>query len=507
MSDALGQARRTLGRARRKLHRLRHPEEAPALRAEKAVSRLRRDLVAQLTQLHRDVSRLDGAVATAGARLDKLDARSAAVSSGLDALARRPGPPPPPPRAPAKTLAANVLEDNVVLSGLQADGPRPRVVIVLQGFGVHMLFAGIRTALLTAVELARRLDRPLAMVVLEPLNADPDAVRTEVVQWLTDELDAADVAANLTLSAPEGIRRHGGHPDDIWMATFWTTAFQLGRLCDRGALSPDHVVYLIQDWEPGFYAWGTEHALAGSTYSLRFHLLVNSSSLADYVSERVGRPIPADQVIAPQVDEDRLRSATDEWAPRAPDSPRILFYARPSKPRNLYPLGLAALQQWALTVDPSAHPVVTLAGEDLTAPDLGPGITLEAVGKLDMDEYYALLARTDVGLALMHSPHPSHLALELPMTGIPTITNAVENHRKPWVTGLEVVEATPHALAAALTAHLERARTITTHEFVPLGATLGRPLGECLDALVTRLPAAGVPAGVHGLTSTTKSVR
>ena len=473
------QVRRTLGRVRRKLKRLR-PGSANA-RIEKAISEVRDGVSKQVDRMQTDVARM-------GTNLAAVDTRLAGLEKSLAELARRPVPP-PPPRSPPKSLGTQALEENVVLTGLTFEGQRPRVVILLQNYGTQMLFAGIRTALITAVELSRRLDRPLALVVLEPLLADVDTVRAELAEWLTDELDAGDRAASLTVSAPENIRRRDGHADDIWLATFWTTAFQLGRLCAAGTIDPKHVVYLVQDWEPSFYSWGTEHALAVSTYGLGFHLLVNSSSLADYVSERTGSAIDADQVIAPQVDETRLQQAAAAWEAGSTDEPRVLFYARPTKPRNLYTLGLAALRDWAATVPPSVHPIVTFAGEDLAAPpDLGPGVTVRAAGKVDMDEYYDLLSHTDVGIALMQSPHPSHLALEMPMAGIPTLTNAVEDHRKAWVDGLQVVDATPQAISNALYALVDSAKALREHTFVPLGDSLGKPLGTCIDALVSRLP-------------------
>nr|WP_284289052.1 hypothetical protein [Angustibacter aerolatus] len=35
-------------------------------------------------------------------------------------------------------------------------------------------------------------------------------------------------------------------------------------------MAREQVVYLVQDWEPGFMAWGTEHALARHTYRAGF---------------------------------------------------------------------------------------------------------------------------------------------------------------------------------------------------------------------------------------------
>jgi hypothetical protein len=485
-------ARRLAGRVRRKLRRVadEHRAGTPAGRVETQLTRFSATVLGRFDEQHRDIEKLGAQVAGAAARMGEIEKRSIALSNGLQDLTRRAQA--AAKAAPARPRPSPVTEENVVLTGLQVAGEHPRVVIVLHSFEVRMIFAGVRTAFVTAVELARLLHRPLALVVLEPLGADPDDVRTQLIEWLSTQLDAADVAASMTLSSHEHARRKDLHADDIWLATYWTTAFQLGRLCDDGLIDPDHVVYLVQDWEPGFFPWGTEYALASSTYARGFHLLVNSASLAAYVTERTGVPIPADQIIAPQVDEERLRAAAKAWQPGRPDKPRVLFYARPSKPRNTYVLGLAALRIWADALPPSLHPVVTFAGEELVAPDLGPRVTVRAAGNLSFDAYYDLLAHTDVGLTLMHSPHPSHLALELPMAGIPAITNALDDHRQAWLPGLDVAPATPHALAEALAARVSTVGEVTRHEFVSLGDKLGRPLDACLDALVTRLPNSSV---------------
>ncbi|MGH8963180.1 MAG: hypothetical protein ACRDWT_18650 [Jatrophihabitantaceae bacterium] len=416
-------------------------------------------------------------------RLDSLEDQATATSAGVSDLLKRPiATKPPPPR-----VLTSVTEQNAVLAGLTVGGPEPRVVLVLNGFAVDAIFAGVRTALITALELARRLDRPLAIVVLEPLGAAPDAVRAKLVDWLTDELGLEGFAERLTLSSQESPRRKDLHPGDLWLVTYWTTAVQVGLLCEDGLVDPDRVVYLVQDWEPGFYPWSTEYALAASTYERGFHLLVNSASLAGFVAEQMGTSLP-DLVFAPEVDEERLRSVARAWKPGEQGRPRVLFYARPSKPRNLYALGLAALRRWAEQLPDDVHPIVTCAGEDMAGPDLGPRVTVHNAGKLSFDDYYDLLTNTDVGLALMYSPHPSHLALELPMAGIPTVTNTVGAHRRAWVTGLQVVTPTPGAIAATLSELVIAAGDGRAHEFVGLGDSLGRPLADCVESLITRLP-------------------
>ncbi len=129
------------------------------------------------------------------------------------------------------------------------------------------------------------------------------------------------------------------------MATYWTTAWALKTLARAGRVTADRVVYLIQDFEPGFYPWGPLYAKAFSTYDAGFRPLVNSASLAKYVADV--SPTTPDVAFAPALDLGPLHAAAERWRPAPDGEVRVLFYARPGKPRNMYAAGLEALRLWA----------------------------------------------------------------------------------------------------------------------------------------------------------------
>ena len=83
----------------------------------------------------------------------------------------------------------------------------------------------------------------------------------------------------------------------------------------------------------------------------------------------------------------------------------------------------------------------------------------------------------------MLSPHPGHLALELPLAGIPTVTNDFAGYREEWVTGLSVSGTDPSSIADALARATETARGLTEH--VPHDFRLD--LGVSLEQAVIRL--------------------
>jgi hypothetical protein len=273
-----------------------------------------------------------------------------------------------------------------------------------------------------------------------------------------------------------------GHTsDDVWVATYWTTAWALKALARAGRVTPDRVVYLIQDFEPGFYPWGPLYAKAYSTYDAGFVPLVNSASLAAYVAD-VSPTTPA-VAFAPALELGPLHAAAERWRPAPSGEVRVLFYARPGKPRNMYAAGLEALRLWAERLPDGVTGVVRFAGEDIANEvDLGPRARAEMLGKLSYDGYHDLLADSDVGLALMLSPHPGHLALELPLAGIPTVTNDFAGYRAEWVTGLTVSGTDPTSIADALVRATEAARGLTRHQphdfQLDLGVTLEQAVAQ-----------------------------
>lgn len=393
--------------------------------------------------------------------------------------------PPPDPFVDVSTMAADLLAGIDVAP----DRSGSQVVLLLQTFDPRLLFAGIRTAVLTSARLAAELAVPLRVVVIDPPDASPIECGDALRDLVAAEPGVEHVAADVHLWDSEAPDRAFGR-DDVWVATYWTTAYSLRRLAHAGRIDPARVVYLVQDFEPGFYSWGALFAKALSTYDAGFRMLVNSSSLAAYVTAQTSTDVPAERVFAPALDEMALNRAAGDWRPSEDGRIRVLFYARPGKPRNMYTTGIEALRTWGRSLPPGGPgAIVHFAGEDMdTEPvDLGPAVEVVHEGKLSYDDYYRLLRQVDLGLALMLSPHPGHLALELPMAGIPTVTNAFSGYRERWVEGLVLADPEPDAVAAALAEATKVAEGLSEHVARPWSVGLGTELTEAVRALAADL--------------------
>lgn len=492
VSGQLGQSRRRLRAVLQGVERLERGQAASA-RADRSEA-LVRSVGQHQREVREQAAELSRQLAALGARVEELGAEHqdglAQVTSSVAALGSQVGQvvsttKPAPPRRP-EVQSAHVIGEEM-MQDLVLDAAAPSVVLALDSFTPGQLFAGVRTAVAVAARTARLLGRPLRLVVMRQPKVGADELLALLRDVVGPGAGSADLSGRLTISLPDSPDKRA-HRDDVWVATYWSTAHAIGLAVDEGSIRGDKVLYLVQDYEPGFFAWGVQHAMARATYDRGFTLLVNSAPLAEFLSAETGLEVPVSQVFAPQVDTQRLHAAAASWQPSGdPTRPRVFFYARPAKPRNLYALGISALEAWLGALPDGIRPQLTLAGEHLEPPDLGPGVDLDCVGMVDLDGYYDLLTRQDLALALMHSPHPSHLPLELPMAGIPTVTNTLGRHRRAWVPGLAVAEATPVALARALELGRVAAHDLHTHTPQQLPHDLGLPLESVVDAAVRGL--------------------
>jgi hypothetical protein len=107
-----------------------------------------------------------------------------------------------------------------------------------------------------------------------------------------------------------------------------------------------------------------------------------------------------------------------------------LFHARPEPhaARNLFELGILALQQaasdgvfrgWEL------RGIGSLGRAQRIQLEHGSG--LELLPRRPQADYARTLAEHDVGLALMYTPHPSLVPIEMAAAGMLTVTNTFEN--------------------------------------------------------------------------------
>ncbi len=309
------------------------------------------------------------------------------------------------------------------------DGAPERVNLLVPTIDLEHFFGGY----IAKLNLARRLaDRGLRvrLVTVDPTPPLPRSWQRQVESYsgLTGVFDQLEVSFARE-QAPLEVS-----PEDRFIATTWWTAH-----IARDAVASLHgtrFLYLIQEYEPFTFPMGAFAALAGQSYALPHYALFSTELLRGYFrahglgvfSEGVetGERASAafDNAITPV-------EAPTEAEMAAREGRRLLFYGRPEShaSRNMFELGVLALARAVFegTLGPSWE-LHGVGGVEASEPiDLGDGTMLEMLPRRSQETYAGLLRSHDVGLALMYTPHPSLVPIEMASAGMLTVTNSFEN--------------------------------------------------------------------------------
>jgi glycosyltransferase involved in cell wall biosynthesis len=277
-------------------------------------------------------------------------------------------------------------------------------------------------------------------------TAFPALADSEVTQWSNAGGNGARGAAFDHLEAC-----------DAAIATFWTSAYPLLTFNRCRAK-----FFFIQDYEPMFHPAGSASALAEITWRIGLPGIVNTPGLAD-VYRAYGNSAIA---FRPAVDLERFHPPLQRA--RGPEDPvRIVFYGRPSVPRNAFGLGVAAL---SLVKERYGDRVeIVSAGERFQEGQYGLEGKIRNVGVLpDLDAVADFYRSCDIGLVFMLTKHPSYQPIEFMASGVATVSNA--NPATTWLLKDEqnalVVEPAPSLVADAIGRLIEdealRTRLTTT---------------------------------------------
>lgn len=380
---------------------------------------------------------------------------------------------------------AQLVETSTALAGIRLDPTaRRHLDLVVGEIRADATFAGISTAIVVGRALAEELGLPLRIVMVgHTTNGNSGAAAEAYVASRFPGVNARVVTREALLDETFS-------PDDTWLATHWKTAHAVDVAVRGRRIDARRVAYLMQDYEPGFSPWSTEYAVAASTYQRGFQPIVNSSPLHAYLRDHEGLEIDAELVFAPDLDLDLLRRVAGRR--RHGDVTRVLFYGRPSKHRNLYRLGLTALKIAAARLAESGRPVEFVsAGEKHGDVDLGSGRVLSSRGTLPWDDYFDLLASTNVVLSLQYSPHPSHPPFDAAISGAYAVTNDFGSTRSRLHDRIAAVPAEPDALADAVVAAVLRDAADGPGDFLDLvPGLLGGDLRSAVVAAAARLTSA-----------------
>lgn len=266
------------------------------------------------------------------------------------------------------------------------------------------------------------------IIVGSPLPASAQTARDEI-RASFGQVDA-EVHLETTPEIPLG---------EAVIATEWRTAYWV-----RGVKRDVFKAYFVQDFEPLFFAAGTDHTLAEATYRFGFKGICAGAWLKNLLHAGFGMDCEhvdfcyEEGVDLPIEDEVLVRGLATE-------KKKVFFYARPGTPRRGFELGVLALIR-LLARRNDIVPVI--AGSALTAMDVPfPFLNMGVVPAENLSWLYK---QCDVALVLSFT-NLSLLPLDILGAGLPLVSNDGDNVR--WMLDDEIcrlVEPDPDAIADAI---------------------------------------------------------
>ena len=224
---------------------------------------------------------------------------------------------------------------------------------------------------------------------------------------------------------------------DVIVASDWEATYAAYRY--EGAAKR---FYFAQDFEPYFFAQGSDYVLAENSYRLGFHGIAAGQWLGEKLRTDFGMSCDHYDFAV-----DTSRYSYVNTKPRS----EIVFYARPPTPRRATEFGLLALSEVA-----RLRPEITinLVGWDMSGYDVPfPHVNHKAVDIARLGEIYN---RCAAGLVLSLT-NMSLLPMELMSSGVVPVVNDAPNTRGVFDSpDVEYVPMSPKAIAERIIAIVDR---------------------------------------------------
>jgi O-antigen biosynthesis protein len=306
---------------------------------------------------------------------------------------------------------------------------RKRLNLLVPSLNKQEIFGGIGTALDFFLYLSNKIDADYRIIVTDTFIDKKNYLHIDgykIVRWdedspLKNQIIEFYDRKKRTLSIGE---------NDIFVVTSWWTAYTIYSVIQwQQKIFNAHqypIIYIIQDYEPGFYPWSSRYLMAESTYrtNIRTIAIFNSQLLYNFFKEQ-GYSFEQEYYFDPVLNK-KLRESL-LTVKNSKRNKQVLIYGRPSSPRNALELIVASLRLWTAQQQDIQEWKIYSVGESHPDVDLSNGVKLKSLGKLTLDEYSLLLSETYMGISLMVSPHPSYPPLEMSTFGVRTITNRYAN--------------------------------------------------------------------------------
>lgn len=296
-------------------------------------------------------------------------------------------------------------------------GATKRLNLVISSLGRAQLFGGIATCTGIATILARELDLPLRIIAR-------DGGATQEQYWGIMSTMGIEPCTDVSFYSDSSRDELGRNcppiyssDSDIFLASSWWTATSLRQSVDN-----KYVYHIIQEDELMFYPRGDDYLDCWkSLHSSESKYIVNSHYLHEWFKDVYPEIYKNSVVFEPVFSKNVSRSFPEKKAYN------LFFYARMTNPRNLFWFGTqlidACLKNGIL--EPRDWNIF-LAGDDSIPPlEFFGGKQAINLGILSWEEYKDFLQDVDLGLCLIHTPHPGYPVYDVASSGGVAITNTL----------------------------------------------------------------------------------
>ncbi len=367
-----------------------------------------------------------------------------------------------------------------------------RLNFITPSVDVAHVFGGISTAMNLFETLRKDLGCEARIITTDA----PVIAESSTAPW-EYEIVSCEKDSQAPLQLVSFHDRHGKtipvRKQDVFVTTAWWTTYNIRAVQEwqknTYAQEIHPVVYIVQDYEPGFYPWSSRYMMADSTYRMDIptYAIINSKELKEFFDAN-GYTFAKTWYFEPV-----LNRKIAEFLPKdtktVQKKKQIIVYGRPSVERNAFSMVIESLKHWKQGQTDFADWTLYSAGESHGDVDLGDGCVLRSLGKLSLQDYAQTMLDSYAGLSLMVSPHPSYPPLEMSTFGVKTVTNCYANKDMSSFNENMIClkDSSPKAFADALLqicADYDGTGTVAVDNDYAKG---GAPFGDAVDNLAACL--------------------
>lgn len=216
------------------------------------------------------------------------------------------------------------------------------------------------------------------------------------------------------------------HNKDLFMATSWWNAYSIK------VTGLSNFYYLIQEDETLFYPNGSLRCFCTDIFNdsnIRF--IVNSKILYENFALHYKNIVKNGQFFHPAFPTFLYKKINTKKEKR-----KLFFYSRPYNERNLYDVGILALD-YAIkkNIINTESWDIFFAGSQADEFYFSNGYKPIFLGQMGWKEYSSFLSDVDVTFCLIYTPHPAYVNLDTLASGGIAVTNQYENKKDIDISG------------------------------------------------------------------------